>query len=198
VAIKLTHALARDSFFPLSEWWMELDSRQFAANASLLTFLLSASVLAFDVLEDLDGGQIFYSILQTQNFSFQVAFGIPVFLKVTSMCPIAAKTLQKSAFSLRGWSFPLGFVASFFLFSTAILLNVPTTYPITLEKMNFTSVVIAFIALLGYLNWECYAKYHFRGPRRIDDDPDVQYYMDIGDTDTSIMAGGSPVRRPAV
>ena len=198
VSIKLTHALALDSFFPFSEYWIELDSRSFAANAALLTFLLSACILAFDVLEDLDGGQIFYSILQTQNFSFQVAFGIPVFLKVTCMCPVAARTIQKSAFSLQGWSFPLGCVASFFLFSTSILLNVPTNYPITLEKMNFTSVVIAFIVLLGYINWECYAKYHFTGPKRPLDDMDLQYYMEIGDSDSAVHVRGPPVTRPTI
>ena len=177
VAIKLIHTLAKDGFFPYSGFFEKLDERTYAANATLLFFFLAAIILALDVVEDLDGnGQIFYSILQTTNFAFQVSFGIPILLKVTRPCPFAVDALQKATFYMGNWSFGMGCVAAFFLFSTAVMLNVPTMYPVTAESMNYTSVVVVVIVLLGWLNWEFNAKFEFKGPKRTDDDIDHQYY----------------------
>ena len=187
-AIKLIHALSKDGFFPYSAFFEKLDERTYAANATLLFFFLAAMILALDVVEDLDGnGQIFYSILQTTNFAFQVSFGTPILLKITRPCPFAIEAIKNSHFYLGNWSFVMGCVAVFFLFSTAVMLNIPTMYPVTGESMNYTSVVVAVLVLLGWLNWEFNAKYTFKGPKRTDDDIDHQYYAPLpgGDDDTS-------------
>ena len=185
--------MARDRFFPFSDFFARLDDRSYANNAAIGFFFLNVLVLIFDVLEDLDGGQIFYSLLQTTNFSFQIAFGIPILLKVTSLCPKARIALLKTSFSLGNYSYAMGCIGVFFLFSTALLLIVPTFYPVTLANMNFTCVVVAFITLLSYLNWEIDAKYQFRGPKRPDDDVDYQYYVALDDNDGRSSYVSSPL-----
>ena len=37
-------------------------------------------------------------------------------------------------------------------------------------------VIVAFVMLLGELNWEFNCRYHFRGPKRRDDDVDYAFY----------------------
>ena len=37
-------------------------------------------------------------------------------------------------------------------------------------------VIVAFVMLLGELNWEFNCRYHFRGPKRSDDDVDYGFY----------------------
>ena len=194
VAVQLVYAMARDHFFPFSAFFSKLDDRSYANNAAIGFFFLNVIVLTFDVLEDLDGGQIFYSLLQTTNFSFQISFGIPILLKITSLCPKARIALLQTSFSLGPWSYAMGCVACFFLFSTALLLLLPTFYPVTLANMNFTCVVVAFLSFLGYLNWEFNAKYQFQGPKRPDDDVDYQYYMTLDDNnDSSSSLVSSPL-----
>jgi hypothetical protein len=49
-------------------------------------------------------------------------------------------------------------------------------FPVTAANMNYTIVIVAFVVLMGELNWEFNCRYHFRGPKRNDDDVDYAFY----------------------
>lgn len=46
-----------------------------------------------------------------------------------------------------------------------IFFTFPTTFPVTGGNMNYASVVLVALLLLGVANWFVYARRHYHGPR---------------------------------
>ncbi|PKX99343.1 putative choline transport protein [Aspergillus novofumigatus IBT 16806] len=48
---------------------------------------------------------------------------------------------------------------------TTVFFTFPTTFPVTGGNMNYASVVLAVMLVIGLVNWFVYAKRHYHGPR---------------------------------
>ena len=96
-------------------WFSQLDTSLYQTNAMILFSILTSLVLLGELIESQDGDlsvggshMAFFSIIQTCNFAFQVSFAIPIFLKITCICPMAYRALTKGGWYLESASFPLG------------------------------------------------------------------------------------------
>ena len=182
--IGLVYTLAKDRLLPWSEGYLDcLDATLYPVYCMIL-FCVATAVVLLGVLIESENGDMtvggshlaFFAILQTCNFAFQVSFGIPIFLKITYICPMASRAISKATWYLEEASVPLGWIAFIWLALTAVLELLPMKFPVTAANMNYTVVIVAFVMLLGELNWELNCRYHFRGPKRSDDDADYEFY----------------------
>ena len=183
--IGLLHTLVKDRLLPWSEGYLDhLDASLYPVYC-MVTFCVATAFVLLGVLIESENGDIavggthlaFFAILQTCNFAFQVSFGIPIFLKITFICPMASRAISKATWYLENASVPLGWIAFIWLALTAVLELLPMKFPVTAVNMNYTIVIVAFVTLLGELNWELNCRYHFRGPKRSDDDVDYAFHF---------------------
>ena len=189
VGINLVFTLAKDNFFPYSTTiFAKLNDNHYPFYSMLLFFIMTIFIFILDMIENADGANdtdvqhmAFTSVLQTSNFAFQLSFGIPILLKITYISQMAQKSIEKAYFYLGPvWSIILGWIAIIWLFSTAILLLLPTLYPLTVLNMNYTIIVISVLVLFGFINWECHCiNSKFKGPKRLDDDVNYHFYTSL-------------------
>lgn len=94
--------------------------------------------------------------------SYQISYAIPLFLRVTW----GRKLFFITDFSLGGFSQFAHGVGALWLVFNSILLFWPMTHPITNANMNWTTVVVVGVFVIGALHWGFVARHTFRGPQR--------------------------------
>ena len=95
--------------------------------------------------------------------AYQIAFGIPIFIKVFLLSSSAIKAIEKSPFYLGSWSQFLGFVALGWQATTSVILLLPTLLPVDAFNFNYCVVVVSLVTICGVINYEFNARYYFKG-----------------------------------
>lgn len=171
------YAFARDHGLPFSNLFSRVSrKRQVPVNAVLLTLAVQ---LALDAI---DFGT-------TTGFETVIAIATEGFCKSTYTLPLFSYTnIEDLSYAMALASRLLGFLTGhkvhltgpftlplpisitlnvlglLFLLFAAITFNLPTTYPVTHESMNYTSAAIGVIAVIAVLTWLTTGRKHFAGP----------------------------------
>ena len=188
VATRLVYALSRDhAIIPYGDFFSVVDEDSGVPVRAMLLLAAMTSVLLLLPLMSAQGATAFYTIVEVSSFAFQISIGIPIFLKVFFLCPYAEQALRIAPFSLGHWSWYFGSVAFPYQIAVATILLLPTLSPVDALNFNYTSAVAGIVIILGTVNWELNSKFHFKGPKRSDDDmyEDGDAYddrMGLGDT----------------
>ena len=87
-------------------------------------------------------------------------------------------TFKKSAFDLKRWSIPLGWISVCWLVATSLIFVLPTRLDeqqhITLDNFNWTIAVFGIIIVMALVYWYLPAPYgarhFFTGPKRAEEE----------------------------
>eukprot|EP00123_Amoebidium_parasiticum_P016577 comp23503_c0_seq1/m.39378 comp23503_c0_seq1/g.39378 ORF comp23503_c0_seq1/g.39378 comp23503_c0_seq1/m.39378 type:complete len:543 (-) comp23503_c0_seq1:392-2020(-) len=161
VTSRIGFAMVRDGSLPGSSFFYHVNQ---ATKIPIRLVLLTAFLDVVLLLLPLVNTTAFDAILSITVIGFNISYGIPIFLRITT----ARNRFTKGPFHLGSFSIVVGAIACFWLFFTSLLLFFPTSYPIDAESFNYTCAVVGGTAIIGTLYWFLVARHSFVGPRRQD------------------------------
>lgn len=94
---------------------------------------------------------------------FQISYAIPLLLRAWQ-----GSAFVRSDFHLGALGVPAAWISGAWLVCTSAILCWPSSFPVKAVSMNYTVVVVGATALGSGLFWLCSARYHFKGPKRVD------------------------------
>ncbi|KAI1630202.1 amino acid/polyamine transporter I [Exophiala viscosa] len=148
----------RDDCFPLSRYWKQVHPRwQMPMNAALLC----GTLVTLYGLIFLGSSAAFSSMVGAcicfQTTSYVVPQGILAWRGRDKILPPRALNLGK-------FGLPLNVLACVWVFFIDVLYCIPTGYPVTVENMNWISVVIIGLVSFLLLAWQFSQRHVFKGP----------------------------------
>ena len=159
VTTRIGFAMARDGAFPGSSYIRSVTRVAKAPiGAIILVFVADVLLLLLSLVND----TAFTAITSMSTIGYQISYAIPIFLRITH----ARNSFELCDFNLGRMGNFLGWISFTFLSVTSLLFLLPTRYPIDSVNMNYTGLVLLFIALIGTAHWQLSAKYWFVGPKR--------------------------------
>jgi len=177
---RITFALARDHGFPFSSTFAIVNPTFKSPLYALLMVWFIDSLLLLLPLDDVPvpvypddtinptpGVVAFTSITNLCSLGFQISYALPILFKVVFPQP----NWPNPKFNLGVLSVPFNVIGCTWLFATSCLLFLPPQGPIdnaTVALMNWLIVVVAGFFLMGAVNWIFNARFHFKGPLRVD------------------------------
>ena len=163
---RITFALARDCGFPWSSYIAAIEPNFKAPlNALMFVFIIDALLMLLP-LEPEGGATAFFAIIGLCVVGFQISYALPMFFKL-----IFNSKLPPTKYSLGAWSDTFAIISCAWLFGTSIFLFFPSSAignKTTKDTMNWLVVVVAGTCLIMAVNWHFNSKYHFKGPKRAD------------------------------
>jgi amino acid transporter len=147
VTTRIAYAMARDGAFPCSNYIKTISSHTKAPTGSIAFTCLVDVIL---ILLTLVNTTAFGAVTSLSVIGYQISYAIPIYLRITA----SRNTFTLSDFNLGGWSICIGTISFTWLLFTSLLFFFPTVFPVTASNMNYTSVIVAFVALIGGLYWK--------------------------------------------
>jgi len=119
VTSRIGFAMARDGAFPGSHLLYKINPKTKSPDRIIfLVFLMDI----FLCLLPLISTTAFEAITSISAIGYQISYAIPILLRLT----VSRDTFKKSAFDLKGFSMPLGWVSVVWLFVTSVIFILPT------------------------------------------------------------------------
>ncbi|KAI9319553.1 amino acid permease-domain-containing protein [Zopfochytrium polystomum] len=196
---RIVFAIARDHVLPFSSY-LRAKNR---FNQPFAAVLFSCACAFIFLLTILPSQVAFASITSASVVSIVVAYSAIIACRIT----LTRKTFRQGAYNLGRYSVPMGVVAVMFGLIVAVCLCLPTSYPVTVDTLNFAPIIFAswLVLCLGY--WVVSASFWFRGPvKEIEDEkilnleesiedseegPRKETTVDVIDANFKIATGGS-------
>ncbi|KAL4806319.1 amino acid/polyamine transporter I [Aspergillus unguis] len=161
-ASRLTWSFARDEALFLSR---KIASIHPSLGVPVYALILNGICVFLVGIVYVCSSTAFNSFISTSVIVAQISYAIPSFFLIlrrrnTSLFPAD-----------RSFKLPhvVGYIASAVCIIWAVILTIflcfPTTLPVTGSNMNYASVVLAIMLLIGVANWYAYARKHYHGPR---------------------------------
>ena len=106
----------------------------------------------------------YYVVTSISVITLYLAYGIPIYLNWRNKRRGRGEftTEETAPWNLRKWGTPLNMVAIVWIIFIAIIFSIPP------NELVLWSMLLVVLALLAY--WQAYAKRHFRGPSRADEE----------------------------
>ena len=147
VTSRIGYAMARDGAFPGSKFIRKVSgTNQTPVGAILLVFIVDVLLLLLNLVNN----TAFLAITSIAAIGYQISYAIPIYLRVSHV----GVEFPLRDFNLgRLGGLITGSISVVFLGITSVLFLLPTRYPITLENMNYTGVVLFGIAVIGGVHW---------------------------------------------
>ncbi|GIC85644.1 putative choline transport protein [Aspergillus udagawae] len=161
-ASRLTWSFARDDALFFSR---RLASVHPSLNVPVYSLLLNGLLVLLIGIVYVCSTTAFNAFIGTTVIVAQISFAVPAALLIYRRR--SAEYLPPS----RPFKVPhvVGYVCNVMTIVWAVVITVfftfPTTFPVTGGNMNYASVVLVVMLLLGVVNWFVYAKRHYHGPR---------------------------------
>ena len=162
VTARQLYVMARDGCFPGSNQFRSVNETGVPVGGVLLTLTLDILLVFLNLVSV----SAFVAVTSVATIGFQISYAIPIFLRITGHGKRTFK--QSSAFSCGRWSFVIGWISLIWLVFTSILFLLPTSYPITLETISWSSIIVGGTLIAGGTFWGVTARYWFVGPKRYD------------------------------
>ncbi|KAJ9139375.1 Choline transport protein [Pleurostoma richardsiae] len=148
VSSRMIWAMARQKGIPFSSFLGALGSRtSLPHNATLASVVIAAVIGALQLGSSVVVSAILGSAIICCNISYAVAVVLLMAAKSRN------DALGKPWFSLGRWGFAINATAVFWLALSSVALCFPSYRPVTVSNMNFASIAVAVVAVLGVINW---------------------------------------------
>ncbi|KAL5092270.1 hypothetical protein Trisim1_002157 [Trichoderma cf. simile WF8] len=148
----------RDDCFPFSKYWKQIHPRwQMPVNACCL----SGTLVTLYGLIFLGSSAAFASMVGACIVFMTTSYAIPQGILAWRG---RDKVLPPRAVNLGRWGLVLNILSCVWVACINVVYCIPTTYPVTLENMNWISVVTVGIIAFLLINWVANQKYVFKGP----------------------------------
>lgn len=153
--------LARDKALPFSSFFARINTT-FQSPVNAIFFTAFCASLFLLLLFDHNAAVAFESLVGLAVIGIELSYALPIFLKLV-YCPA---DFPHSAYSLGGYSRPLGVIACIWLVGISIIGFMPTEAPINARNMNWAVVVALVYGAIGAVNWILSSRHSFKGPAR--------------------------------
>lgn len=157
---RTVHAFARDHGLPFSNTWSKVSP---TLNVPVNAILLSVAVQCVLCTIYFGTATGFYALTSVATIGFYVSYLMPILVLLIR----GRKVLNPGPFTL-GKLGPLANVVSIvFLTFGIIFFCIPSSVPVTAERMNYTIVVLAAVAIISTASWFLGGNKAFVPPREI-------------------------------
>ncbi|KAJ3255939.1 hypothetical protein HK103_005855 [Boothiomyces macroporosus] len=157
---RLAFAMSRDGILP----------RQLSTVGSLgqpVNAILFVFGVSFILMLTLLGSTVaFASIVSGSVICILISYGLVIFARL--FLSYDDKLFENADWSLGKLSRPVGYVALFWCFFSAIVLSLPQEYPVTDLNFNYAPIITICIFLISTISWFAYASSHFKGLGKIE------------------------------
>ncbi|PWY75110.1 GABA permease [Aspergillus heteromorphus CBS 117.55] len=158
---RCVYAFARDNGLPFSQFLAKVDKkRQVPVNAIILTLVVQ---LALDAI-DFGTSTGFETVIAISTEGFYLSYAMALSSRLLGYITNHHRTLTGSFSLPPGTSIMLNVLGLLFLLFASITFNLPSTYPVTKDSMNYTSAAIGVIGLISLGTWVVTGRKHFTGP----------------------------------
>lgn len=155
--------MARDGALPFSTYLHKIFQPTKSPLATVaLVFVLESLLLLLQLLSS----TAFDAIVATSTFGFQLSYFMPILFR----CTVARYTFVPGKFNLGSFGQFIAVVSSAWLFMTSIIMIFPLKYPVTVENMNYSILIIGGVSIIATIYWIVSARHWFVGPKRITSD----------------------------
>eukprot|EP00347_Sterkiella_histriomuscorum_P012884 403366849 len=167
VTSRIGFAMARDKALPGSNFLYKINPKTKTPDRIIfLVFFIDFALCLIPLISE----TAFQAITSLTCIGYQISYAIPIFLRLTA----SRKTFVKSSFHLGPFSEVIGLIAVIWLFVTSIFFLLPTAFDDqgyeNASNFNYTSVVVAGVAIVALIYWFLPAPYgarhFFVGPKR--------------------------------
>ncbi|KAJ5605298.1 Amino acid/polyamine transporter I [Penicillium lagena] len=155
---RCTWAFARDGGIPGSKWWRTINKR----------FDIPLNALALSMVIEIALGLIYFG--STAAYNAFSGVGV-IFLTTSYACPIAVSLLFRQREDIKHGSFNFGIfgaIANVFAIAWSLLaiplFCMPSTIPVSLQSMNYASVVFAGFVMIAAVWYGIWGYHNYRGP----------------------------------
>jgi len=159
VTARIVFAMARDGALPGSSILKVVNSKTQTPTATVILVFLVDSLL---LLLNLVNSTAFIAVTSIATIGYQISYAIPIFMRLT----YSSNTFVKGPFNLGRFGEVTGWISVIFLSFTSLCFLFPTSYPITMQNMNYTPLILIFTLAIGIIHWNFFAKHDFTGPGR--------------------------------
>jgi len=156
---RMIFSMARDNAFPFSKHLRKVNEKTKSPVYSILVTFICQGLL---LLLPLGSSTAFVQITAMSSIGFQLSYGIPIFLKLTT----GRKVFQPNWFNLGRLSEPVGWVAVGWIICSTVILFFPQEAPINASNMNYAIAIIPGLLFLATIYWVVAARFSFNGPIR--------------------------------
>lgn len=152
-------SISRDQALPLASLWARTSRSQLPVNAlwliSAVVAILQVAVWASpDALPGIVSGSAATGCL--------LVYMLPVALYVVS--DLDLQNESRTAFTLRRASKPIGLVASILITYLLVLVQIPSSIPVSASNFSWSIVVTVGVLLLSGASWMLYGRHRYSGP----------------------------------
>ncbi|KAL4942955.1 hypothetical protein BDV06DRAFT_235110 [Aspergillus oleicola] len=161
-ASRLTWSFARDEALFFSKYLASVNT---ALNVPVYALVLNGVLVLLVGIIYVCSSTAFNSFISTTVIVAQISFAIPAALLIIRRR--STTFLPKT----RPFRVPnvLGYICNVVTIIWAVILTVffcfPTVLPVSGGDMNYASVVLVVMLIIGVVNWFVYARKHYHGPR---------------------------------
>lgn len=103
------------------------------------------------------------AITGTCTVGFQVSYAIPILMR----CTVGRADWKPGVWNLGRLSYPFALVSGVWQILSSILFFLPYAFPVSVDNVNWTVVVVGGMLLISGLNWFLSARHTFTGPTRV-------------------------------
>ncbi|CAF3691202.1 unnamed protein product [Adineta steineri] len=158
---RIFFSMARDGAFPFSHYlrWI-YQGTKIPMGAIIFICGFDSILLSFQLIS----ATAFTAFLAIATFSIQVSYLIPILFR----CTISRKIFPLGEYNFGRFGVPIATISSIWLTITSFFMILPNQYPITLDNMNYSIVVISIVLSIAGIYWFVSARHWFIGPKRTD------------------------------
>lgn len=155
-ASRLVYAIARDGVLPFSK-----QIRRVNKNKQPYVALAITTVVAWIICcTILPSSVAFESITSASVIAIIASYGVVIFGRTF----ITFKTFKQAEWNLGRFSYPIGVVSLIWIGFIFIVLCLPSTYPVEVDKFNFSPLILLIILVFVFVWWFASARRWFKGP----------------------------------
>ena len=126
--------------------------------------LLTLALDAILILLNLISPTAFVAVTSIATIGYQISYAIPIYMRISGY---GKREFKQSWFHLGLYSTVIGYISLIWLIFTSILFLLPTTYPITLDNLSWSPIIVGGTVLVMSVYWIFSARYWFKGPARV-------------------------------
>ncbi|KAK7269812.1 hypothetical protein RIF29_22564 [Crotalaria pallida] len=153
---RMVYAFSRDGAMPLSSLWHKVNKQEVPINAVWLSVVISFCM----ALTSLGSIVAFEAMVSIATIGLYIAYALPIFFRVT----LARNHFVPGPFNLGCYSIIVGWIAVLWVVTISVLFSLPVSYPITIEKLNYTPVAVGILIILVVSYWTISGRFWFKGP----------------------------------
>ncbi|KAH8705517.1 putative GABA permease [Talaromyces proteolyticus] len=155
------YAFARDHGLPFSRPLSKIDQKSGVPVAAVILTLIVQLVLGAIDFGTTTG---FETVISIATEGYYLSYAMALLSRLLG-CYTGHMVQLKGPFHLSlSMSLLANFLGLLFLLFASITFNFPSTYPVTVDGMNYTSAAIGVIGFIAVITWVTTGRQHFTGP----------------------------------